>query len=122
MAKITISRIFEASLIATSKAYTELQPFIDYVNGLADNTIRILRNGITLGDNINCSIISQKFTPGQGLQFAVNARPTGIIILQSDEPVTSFVWTQSGDVTQVTGTITSTATSAFNVKLCVFYS
>ena len=31
MAKITISRIFEVSLIATSKAYTELQPFIDYV-------------------------------------------------------------------------------------------
>ena len=122
MAKITISRIFEVSLIATSKAYTELQPFIDYVNGLADNTIRILRNGITLGDNINCSIISQKFTPGTALQFAVNARPTGIIILQSDQPVTSFVWASASDTTQVTGTITSTATSAFNVKLCVFYS
>ncbi len=122
MAKITISRIFEVSLVATSKAYTELQPFIDYVNGLADNTIRILRNGITLGDNINCSIISQKFTPNVALQFAVNARPTGIIILQSDKPVTSFVWASASDVTQVNGTITSTATEAFNVKLCVFYS
>jgi len=122
MAKITISRIFEVSLIATSKAYTELQPFIDYVNGLADNTIRILRNGITLGDNINCSVISQKFTPGKALQFAVNARPTGIIILQSDQPVTSFVWASASDTTQVTGTITSTATAAFNVKLCVFYA
>lgn len=122
MAKITISRIFEVSLIAASKAYTEMQPFVDYVNGLADNTIRILRNGITLTDNVSCTITTQKFTPGQSLQFAVNARPVGIIILSSDQPVTSFVWTPGNDTTQVSGTITSPATAAFNVKLCVFYS
>ena len=122
MAKITISRIFEVSLIAASKAYTDMQPFVDYVNGLADNTIRILRNGITLSDNVSCTITTQKFTPGQALQFAVNARPVGIIILSSDQPVTSFVWTPGNDTTQVSGTITSTATEAFNVKLCVFYS
>ena len=122
MAKITISRIFEVSLIAASKAYTEMQPFVDYVNGLADNTIRILRNGITLSDNVSCTITTQKFTPGQSLQFAVNARPVGIIILSSDQPVTSFVWTPGNDTTQVSGTLTSTATEAFNVKLCVFYS
>ena len=122
MAKITISRIFEVSLIAASKAYTEMQPFVDYVNGLADNTIRILRNGITLTDNVSCTITTQKFTPGQSLQFAVNARPVGIIMLSSDQPVTSFVWTPGNDTTQVSGTITSPATAAFNVKLCVFYS
>lgn len=122
MAKITISRIFEVSLIAASKAYTDMQPFVDYVNGLADNTIRILRNGITLSDNVSCTITTQKFTPGQALQFAVNARPVGIIILSSDSPVTSFVWTPGNDTTQVSGTITSTVTEAFNVKLCVFYS
>ena len=122
MAKITISRIFEVSLIAASKAYTDMQPFVDYVNGLADNTIRILRNGITLSDNVSCTITTQKFTPGQALQFAVNARPVGIIILSSDQPVTSFVWTPGNDTTQVSGTITSTATAAFSVKLCVFYS
>jgi hypothetical protein len=122
VAKITISRIFEVSLIAASKAYTEMQPFVDYVNSLADNTIRILRNGITLTDNVSCTITTQKFTPGQSLQFAVNARPVGIIILQSDQPVTSFVWTNGNDTTQVSGTLTSPATAAFNVKLCVFYS
>jgi hypothetical protein len=122
VAKITISRIFEVSLIAASKAYTDMQPFVDYVNGLADNTIRILRNGITLSDNVSCTITTQKFTPGQSLQFAVNARPVGIIILSSDQPVTSFVWTPGNDTTQVSGTLTSTATEAFNVKLCVFYS
>lgn len=122
MAKITISRIFEVSLIATSKAYTELQPFIDYVNSLADNTIRILRNGITLADNLSCSIVNQRFIPGQALTFAVNARPVGIIVLQSEQAVTSFVWVNSNDITQVSGTITSPATEAFNVKLCVFYS
>ena len=122
MAKITISRIFEVSLIAASKAYTDMQPFVDYVNGLADNTIRILRNGITLSDNVSCTITTQKFTPGQALQFAVNARPVGIIILSSDQPVTSFVWTPGNDTTQVSGTITSTVTEAFSVKLCVFYS
>ena len=122
MAKITISRIFEVSLIAASKAYTDMQPFVDYVNGLADNTIRILRNGITLSDNVSCTITTQKFTPGQALQFAVNARPVGIIVLSSDSPVTSFVWTPGNDTTQVSGTITSPATAAFNVKLCVFYS
>ena len=122
MAKITISRIFEVSLIAASKAYTDMQPFVDYVNSLADNTIRILRNGITLSDNVSCTITTQKFTPGQSLQFAVNARPVGIIILSSDQPVTSFVWTPGNDTTQVSGTITSPATAAFNVKLCVFYS
>jgi hypothetical protein len=122
VAKITISRIFEVSLIAASKAYTDMQPFVDYVNGLADNTIRILRNGITLTDNVSCTITTQKFTPGQALQFAVNARPVGIIILSSDQPVTSFVWTPGNDTTQVSGTLTSPATAAFSVKLCVFYS
>ena len=122
MAKITISRIFEVSLIAASKAYTDMQPFVDYVNSLADNTIRILRNGVTLSDNVSCTITTQKVTPGQALQFAVNARPVGIIILQSDQPVTSFVWTPGNNTTQVSGTITSTVTEAFNVKLCVFYS
>ena len=122
MAKITISRIFEVSLIAASKAYTDMQPFVDYVNSLADNTIRILRNGVTLSDNVSCTITTQKFTPGQALQFAVNARPVGIIILSSDSPVTSFVWTPGNDTTQVSGTITSPATEAFSVKLCVFYS
>ena len=122
MAKITVSRIFEVSLIATTKAYTELQPFIDYVNGLADNTIRILRNGITLRDNVACSIIDQKFTPGQALQFAVTRRPLGIIVLQSDAPVTSFVWQPLSDATQVSATVTSSSPIAFNVKLCVFYS
>lgn len=121
MAKITISRIFEVSLIATSKAYTELQPFIDYVNSLADNTIRILRNGITLADNINCEIITQKLTPSTSLTFAVKARPVGIIVLQSDQPVTSFTW-QAGEGNQVSATITSTWPTSFNVKMCVFYS
>ena len=122
MAKITISRIFEVSLIATSKAYTELQPFIEYVNGLADNTIRILRNGITLADNINCSIITQTMTPNQPLSFAVSARPVGVIVLQSDRPVTSFVWAYTTDATQISATITSTSPVAFSVKMCVFYS
>jgi len=122
MEKITISRIFETSLVATSKAYQELQPFIEYVNGLADNTIRILRNGITLGDNINCSIISQQLTPGTALTFAVNARPVGVIVIASDRPVTSFVWSYTADATQISATITSPSTVAFNVKMCVFYS
>jgi len=121
MAKITVSRIFEVSLIATTKAYTELQPFIDYVNSLADNTIRILRTAITLGDNIRCSIITQKLTPGTALSFSVNSRPVGIIVLQSDQPVTSFTW-QAGEGNEVSATITSTWPTSFNVKMCVFYS
>lgn len=122
MAKITISRIFEVSLIATSKAYTELQPFIEYVNGLADNVIRILRNGITLGDNIKCSLISQKFTPGQTLTFAVNARPVGVIVIASERPVSSFQWDYTTNDTTITATVTSTSAVAFTVKMCVFYS
>ena len=122
MAKITISRIFEVSLIATSKAYTELQPFIDYVNGLADNVIRILRNGITLQDNVKCSIITQKFTPGTELTFAVNARPVGVIVIGSERPVTSFQWDYTTDSTSISATVTSTSAVAFSVKMCVFYS
>lgn len=122
MAKITISRIFEVSLIASSKAYEELQTFVEYVNGLADNTIRILRNGVTLNDNINCSIITQQLTPNTPLTFAVNARPVGVIVLQSDRPVTSFTWQYGSTATQISAEITSTASTAFNVKMCVFYS
>jgi hypothetical protein len=122
MAKITISRIFEISLISASKAYEEMQPFVDYVNSLADNAIRILRNGITLQDNINCSIISQKFTPSESLTFAVSARPVGVIVLQSDYPVTSLVWSQGSTDRLISATVTSSSPVAFNVKLCVFYA
>lgn len=122
MAKITISRIFEVSLIASSKAYEELQSFVEYVNSLADNTIRILRNGVTLSDNISCSIITQQMTPNTPLTFAVNARPIGVIVLQSDRPVTSFTWQYGSTATQISAEITSTTSTAFNVKMCVFYS
>jgi hypothetical protein len=57
MTKLSVARIFEVSQIATTKAYKDLSPFVDYVNSLADNLVRVLVNGIGLRDNLDCQIL-----------------------------------------------------------------
>lgn len=58
MAKLSISRLLEASKLLATKSGQELSDLIDYVNDLADQTLRALRQGLTYGDNFKCEIIN----------------------------------------------------------------
>lgn len=54
MAKVTISRLFEISKFLKTKSGQELEGALSYLSELAEVTLRILRNGITFSDNIDC--------------------------------------------------------------------
>lgn len=56
MAKLSISRLLEASKLLQTKSGQELQELIGFVNNLADKTIGALRQGLTFEDNFNCKI------------------------------------------------------------------
>lgn len=56
MAKVTLSRIFELSKALTTKAGQELEDQLTYISDLAELTLRLLRNGLTFGDNFDCEL------------------------------------------------------------------
>jgi hypothetical protein len=53
MAKITISRMLEISRLLGTDAGKQLADFLSYVSDLSEQVIRILRNNVTIGDNID---------------------------------------------------------------------
>ena len=77
--KLSVARVFEVSQIAASKAYGELQPFIEYVNQLADNVIRVLQNGVGLKDNLDAELQTIALTHGSSISVAFRKKPIAII-------------------------------------------
>jgi hypothetical protein len=58
MAKLSISRLLETSKMLSTKAGQELQEALQYLNDLADQTLRALRQGLTYNDNFKCEIMT----------------------------------------------------------------
>lgn len=124
MTLVTISRLFEKALIAKSTAAQELTPFIDFVNQGFDNVIRVLRKGIGVRDNLDAAVYTVKVTHAQQLKVAVTKRPFAVIIAQSKTAVTSYLWEQGTESTQILLTIKfdGVPTDAVDVVLWVQYS
>jgi hypothetical protein len=54
MAKLSVTRLFDATKVLSTKAGEELADLIDYVNTTTSEIIRALRNGLTFSDNFAC--------------------------------------------------------------------
>lgn len=58
MAKLSISRLLETSKMLSTKAGQELQEALQYLNDLADQTLRALRQGLTYKDNFKAETVT----------------------------------------------------------------
>lgn len=72
MAKLTLSRIFELSKVLTTTSGRELEAAWTYVSELAEQVLRALRNGVTLKDNLDASLL--RITVSHGIEAGFNPR------------------------------------------------
>lgn len=87
--KLTISRLFDISLVATKNSYKDLKDFIDNQVSVNDNFYRILLNNVSLSDNIAGTTISIDVKHNTPVQVRLTKDPVGVIILKST-PLSPF--------------------------------
>jgi hypothetical protein len=96
MAKLGIQRLLEASKLKATEAGQQLGELIDFVNDLADNFVRALRNGLTFQDNFNCLVSTVSVKHGESTVVNTGGkRPYGIIpirVVSESESISSLSW------------------------------
>jgi len=96
MAKLSIQRLLEASKLKATEAGQQLDELIDFVNDLADQMVRSIRNGLNFQDNFNCLVSTLEISDGE--ETVVNTggqTPYGIIplrVISQTVSVTNLVW------------------------------
>jgi hypothetical protein len=132
MAKITISRLFDTSGIASTQAFQQLREFIFYVLDLAEQVLRNLRNGLTFSENFNCTVSTVSLV--HGIAQVINTggkRPIGILVIHTNSattPMAYFSWfvDSQGRATVLAGfrpnpPSTTPPTTAVPVSLVILY-
>ena len=126
MAKLSIQRLLEASKLKATEAGQQLGELIDFVNTMADQLVRALRNGLTFQDNFNCLVSTLELK--DGISSVVNTggkRPYGIIpirVVSESESVASLVWSiDQSDQTNVTVSFTGSPTEKQLVTVIILF-
>lgn len=126
MGKLSIARLFDDALVATTKAYEQLQPFIEHVNQFIDNVSRILTKNVTLADNLDAETRSVILKDGIAATLALTRRPLAVWIAKQ-EPTSpasaTFVWrtTDKGELS-VTATYATAPITPISVTLIILYA
>lgn len=127
MAKLSISRLPETSKLLATKSGQELQDLISYVNDLADQTLRAIRQGLTLQDNFKCEIVTATLT--QDTEQVINYTKTDSIVWVVMLRVFSTSigidglawWKDNSNQLVVKPKFTGSPTEAQTVSLAIFY-
>jgi hypothetical protein len=88
--KVTVTRLFDIALVATTDAYKQLQAFIDNQVSINDNFYRILLNNVSLADNVSGTFQTVTLKHNVPTQIGLTKTPVGVIILNT-VPLTPFV-------------------------------
>jgi hypothetical protein len=56
--RLSATKLFEQGVVATTKAYSELKPFLEYSIQNFDQLLRALKNQLTYADNFNAATVS----------------------------------------------------------------
>lgn len=124
--KITLSRIFETSKALATAPGQELQDFINFVAQFAEQTLRALRNGLTLDDNVRC--VTQRLTVTNLTDQLVNTGsvvPNRVLVTRvysTKYSLASWLWflDNAGKLTVRLG-FTPVPTERVEVDLLIFY-
>jgi hypothetical protein len=119
--KLTATSQFETRLIDGTKSYDDLRSFIEYQLAFNQNVERILRQQITLADNIACRFVTGPFTSNQEFTFDETRAIKGITCMSSlQSPVTSLKWVVK-DNGSVGVTLTFATTVTQEATLTIYY-
>lgn len=97
MAKLSISRLLEASKLLQTNAGKDLQELIEFVNDLANQIIGALRQGLTFQDNVKClvSVVALKHDTEQRVNNPDDKQIFGIFPVRVNSTTTGvsgFLW------------------------------
>ena len=127
MAKISINSLLEISKMLATKAGQELSEALDFLNDLADQTVRILRQGITVEDNLNA--ITPTVSLAHNVPQIVNYEQTRQIfavipvrVVSTEYGIDSFGWhiNSAGQLVVKAG-ITGAPTAKVGVTLIIWF-
>lgn len=127
MAKISINALLEVSKMLATKAGQELSEALDFLNDLADQTVRILRQGITVQDNLNASTPTVELThnTAQVVNFESSKQIFAVIpvrVISTQYGIDSFAWyLNAANQLVVKAGITGAPTERVSVTLIIWY-
>lgn len=124
--KLSITSLLEASKLLATKSGQELAELIDFVNDLADQTIRVLRQGITIRDNFKAELMTA--TLKNNVEQTINYKGQQIYevrplrVVSAVYGVDSFHWyLNNANQLVVKLGFTNSPTEAQTVNLAIFY-
>ena len=124
MTKLNIGQLFEISQLQALRDVQVITPFVDFVNSMADNLVRVLRNGVGLRDNVDCEIFAITMTDGIAQKIKTRKTPIGVIVIRqalTQQQIKNFTWLIASDgSTQVTVSFESSFST--EVTFLAFFS
>lgn len=125
MATFNISRIFEISKALATKSGQELADFIRYMALLAEQCIRLLRNGLTFRENFAGEEIEVSLVHDTAQVVAVGGSPVNIVpgrALTTTDHIDSFGWyINENSQVVVHAKFLNAPSSAITVRLMVHF-
>lgn len=126
--KITFGRIFEQSLLKESKFLEDAMPFIEWVQQAVDNIARALTNSLSIADNMDAQVLTQKVKGGatsQSVEFKARKTPMALMLAQqvpTSPRVLSFAWQNlpNGNV-QASFVFDSAPANGVDVRFIAFF-
>jgi hypothetical protein len=128
MSKLPISRIFDTAIIAKTKAFAELEPFINWIQETQDTFFRAINGKLTLGDNIDAQLFTVRLrgnSVDQSVSLGLRARPVALFIGKQN-PITprfsSYAWQigQNGQ-TEISVTFLSPPVNGVDITIVAFF-
>jgi len=126
VAKLSISRLLEASKLLQTKAGQELQELITFVNDLANQIVLALRQGLTFEDNFKCKVVSVTLTHNTVQTINSDSKQIFSVmparVVSTTTAVTSFIWyINSAEELTVNAQFLGAPTDPQTVKLIIFF-
>lgn len=119
--KITISKLLDVSTLDPDTA-TKIAPLVTQVNTTTEQFARCLRGEITLGDNIK-SVLKEVSIP-HNVATAINLNTTGdiegVVLIKSNKMITGFFWELGSEKGAVNITLTTSTSTAAEIKILAF--
>ncbi len=126
MTKLSIQRVFETSKLLATDSGKELQELIGYVAEFAEQTLRILRNGVGVADQLDAQLVNAIVVSGEETEISTNKVPIGIFPIRIQEEGTKngeFGWYLNDQGRVITNlVVTGTALDQYTVTYLVIYS
>ena len=128
MTKIAITAFLETSKFLATKAGAELGDFISYVSDLADQSLRTLRNGVGIRDNLDAAVKSVSVKHNTDTVVNTDGKvPLAIIptyqLGSLANMISAFGWTINGSgQTVIRVKFDSATTAAVDISLVVLFS